>query len=57
MLILNGLAPEKRFFAVFGGIAIDVEGVFVGFGNPNGIETFSPRLARIPRGTTPASGV
>ena len=44
----NGTASAKwksRFCAVFRGIKSDAGGVFTGFGNPEGIESFSPGLA------------
>jgi hypothetical protein len=39
---------EKRFLDVFSGIASDVGDAAIGFPNPNGIASFSPRL----RGTS-----
>jgi hypothetical protein len=53
----NGTASAKwksRFCAVFRGIKSDAGGVFTGFGNPEGIESFSPGLADSER---PALGI
>ena len=47
-LIISIYCGVAGFFAVFGGMAGDIEGVIVGFANPNGIEAFSPGL----RGTS-----